>query len=557
MASPVRSIDWGTRQATSLIDVYLVPNGQAASYSTQGNSYQFWSAGWNAYETQQVDLALTQIENVANVQFSYVGGQASAELALTTAYDPDPYVGGFMGPPGVWFAGLGGFNKNALGWDESAPGTGGLEQGGEGFKILLHELGHGMGLAHTHDSGGKSARMAGVSSPFFDYGKAGLNQGIFTVMSYNSSWQTNPDGLPTVAGASYGHEGTMMALDIAVLQRKYGANLSHANGDDVYTLPSTNGSGTFYSCIWDAGGIDEIRADAGSASTIDLRAATLKYGPGGGGFVSYSTDVKGGFTIAKGVVIENATGSHFDDKLIGNGAANVLQGLGGADVLAGLGGQDTLIGGNGADTLRGGDGHDDLFLGPGVDSAFGGRGRDDIYAGLLDLAESVNGGKGVDCFHFDLDDAGHTLAVRNGKVIVDGNRFGVSLERVDVQSGDGDDVLRGGRLSDTLSGGGGDDVILGGRGNDILVGGLGNDILRGQAGADVFDFVTLSGADTVADFRGPDTAVFSTSDLSDFTDFVGSCAEVGGDTVLTLASGTVLFAGLSLSDFGSDQFDFV
>lgn len=557
MASLLSSIDWGTKVTTSSIDVYFVPSGAAATYSYRGSIYNFVSDGWNAYETQQAKLALDQIAEVANVTFNYVGSQSSAEFALITDYSSDVNLAGLAGPPGQWFAGFAAFNDNALGWDEGSPGTGGLEQGGEAFKTLLHEFGHLLGLAHPHDTGGSSARMQGVSSAFYDYGAFQLNQGLYTVMSYNSSWQTNPDGLTTTVGSSYGLEGTMMALDIAALQKKYGANMSTAAGDDTYTLPSSNGTGTFYSCIWDAGGTDEIVADASTAATIDLRAATLTYSPGGGGFASYSSGIKGGYTIAKGVVIENATGSNLADVICGNGAANTLDGQDGNDLLKGGGGSDTLRGGSGDDSLRGGGGNDALHLGDGTDVAFGGGGRDDIYLGLLDLGETVNGGRGTDILHFDLDDTDHDLAVRKGKLFVDGAAFGAAIEAIDVQSGGGADVLRGGGKADMIDGGAGNDAIYGGAGNDRIAGGLGDDLLLGQGGADLFDFTDLSGTDTLADFAAADTALFSTADLADFSDFLGACTETGGDTMLSLASGTLIFAGLALDDFASGQFDFI
>ena len=59
----------------------------------------------------------------------------------------------------------------------------------------------------------------GVSSPFDSLGTFDLNQGVYSVMSYNDGWQLNPDGLPT--DALSGYEGTMMAFDIALLQQKY------------------------------------------------------------------------------------------------------------------------------------------------------------------------------------------------------------------------------------------------------------------------------------------------------------------------------------------------
>jgi serralysin len=80
-----------------------------------------------------------------------------------------------------------------------------------------------------------------------------------------------------------------MAIDIAVLQAKYGVNDTYHKGANSYRLPDINQSGTFYACIWDAGGRDAIVCDSDAAATIDLRAATLKTEPGGGGFIPSPT----------------------------------------------------------------------------------------------------------------------------------------------------------------------------------------------------------------------------------------------------------------------------
>ena len=56
--------------------------------------------------------------------------------------------------------------------------------------------------------------------------------------------------------------------------------------------------------------------------------------------------------------IQNLLGSAFNDKLTGDGKANVLTGGAGIDTLSGGGGDDKLIGGPGADILNGGAGKD-------------------------------------------------------------------------------------------------------------------------------------------------------------------------------------------------------
>jgi serralysin len=125
-------------------------------------------------------------------------------------------------------------------------------------------------------------------------------------------------------------------------------------------LPTGNHSGTFWSCIWDAGGNDTIsNAGTALASTINLNDAPLS-GRNGGGFVSAAKDIVGGYTIANGAEIENAIGGNAKDKLIGNGLANTLKGNDGSDILTGGNGADRLLGGSGGDRLIGGAGPDRL-----------------------------------------------------------------------------------------------------------------------------------------------------------------------------------------------------
>ena len=211
------------------------------------------------------------------------------------------------------------------------------------------------------------AQPSPMSAPVIDTGEFGLNQGIWTVMSYNFGWRTVPS-----SSYAFGWEGTPMAFDVAALQELYGANLTYNTGDNVYHLPGVNAAGTFWSCIWDAGGIDTISADGLAGNCfINLNDAPLT-GENAGGYVSWMAGIRGGFTIAHDVldgsvvvnVIENAIGGKGNDKLIGNEFDNQLSG--------GLG-KDTMVGGDGSDTMIGGRGND-LYV---VDdlSRFGGGNR--------------------------------------------------------------------------------------------------------------------------------------------------------------------------------------
>jgi len=499
MPDVLDSIDWGGAEVANpeVILVYFAQAGEV----WDGNPP---SLGWNAYEMQQVMLAFEQYENIINVDFQVTTNSAEADFKLVTNNSSEFL--GFFGPPGTGSgAGIGVFARNGEGWDE-AGGTGsGLEIGGYAFVTLTHEFGHGMGLAHPHDTGGGSSVMLGVTGAFGSEGLFDLNQGLFTVMSYNNAWDVSPN-VPTPGSIlNYGYMGTLGALDIALLQEKYGANTSYHTGNDVYTLDNVNSPGTYYECIWDAGGIDEIRHTGAQSSVIDLRAATIDYSATGGGAVSWVTGIYSGLTIAEGVVIENASGGSGADTIGGNSVANTLSGNNGNDTLNGRGGNDTLDGGAG----------NDLFVfetGGGVDTINGftaGGSEDTIqvigYANYTLAQEGANlriildGSNSI--LLIGVNQASFTAADINIPLAGGGNDPTTGPDNLTGTSGnDTIDALAG---DDTVSGLGGDDTLTGNTGVDVLHGGDNNDTLNGGADAD-----TLNGgadADTLNGDAGDDT----------------------------------------------------
>lgn len=429
----LESIDWGSEVSTNVIDVYFAQAGETFDGET--------SLGWNAYEIQQAMLAFQQIANVCDVTFNVTNNAAGAEFNLVTV-NSNSFLG-YFNPPGTNNEGVGVFARNGRGWDQNDPGTGGLEKGGYGFVTLIHEFGHGMGLAHPHDGGGRSEVWEGVTGPFGSFGTFDLNQGIYTTMSYNDGWQLQPGGQDNQDG--YGWQGTMMAFDIALLQEKYGANTSFAGGNDIYVLPDTAGVGTFFSCIWDTGGTDAITYGGTEDATIDLRPAHLGYAPGSGGFISFVDRVNGGFTIANGVVIENATGGGGRDRITGSDVRNVLGGGGraddilggdGDDVIRGSGGKDTIAGEAGRDRMTGGGGGDSFVFASHLDSGTGGAADEitDFASGQdrIDLAaiDARTGGGADDDFLF-IDQAAFSGTegelrwdVQGGDVVIEADRDG-------------------------------------------------------------------------------------------------------------------------------------
>jgi len=516
------------------------------------------ASGMAEWEMRAFELAMDKYEQVADIVYVQVQDKAKADFIFIT-YNGTPEAGilGRMSPPNTTNEGQAEFNRNGPGWTEDE-----LRPGGFSFITLIHELGHGHGLAHPHDNGGRSGVMRGVvaEGTAFDYttGEFDLNQGVFTMMSYEDGWQTSPYGNSPDDG--FGYLAGLMGFDIAAIQDKYGVNEEWATGDNSYVLKDVNASGTMYEAIWDAGGLDSISYAGAKDAVIDLRAASLKYEYGGGGWISYAHGIYGGFTIANGVTIENASGGGGNDKITGNDIDNDLRGNAGNDVISGGGGNDLLVGGAGKDTLTGGGGGDTFGYMLASDSGVGAN-RDVI----TDFAEgdridlTAAGGRtfiGNQLFSgtagqvrvvtltgqtiVELDKNGDRLAdfqlELTGEHVLDRLDFvglaGVPTEGADELFGtSGSDTINALGGNDSLFGFAGGDTLNGGSGDDVLVGGLGRDFLTGGAGADIFrvdSFQDSQGStrDKLMDFQ-PGVDKIDLSALGGIWNFIGTQAFEG------------------------------
>ena len=416
-----------------------------------------------------------------------------------------------------------------------------FEKGGQWYGIVLHEIGHGLGLNHPHESGlYPGVAVDDANAP----GSFGLNAKLYTVMSYNG-----------LTSFTYGTPVTPMAFDIAAVQALYGANMTTATGDDAYVIPTANAVGTWYAAIWDAGGVDTISvgSNAAAGATIDLRAATLREEVGGGGFLSSVAGINGGFTIANGVVIENATGSSFADRITGNDANNRLTGNGGADTMSGLGGNDVLIAGDGVPralakpaTQVNGDQASAASLDPWFNLtadttianastiphataratasgqpewykftvAQAGQITLDIDGASFDTEIYLHNAAGTQLASNDdgrpvdpgsVPDPGNAAESHDSSIVYNVTQPGTYYVRVERYGSDattatgtyslhvsvpGATVAAAGLEGSTLDGGDGNDTLTGGNGADLMIGGTGNDRFDGNGGRD-----TITGGD--------------------------------------------------------------
>ena len=190
-----------------------------------------------------------------------------------------------------------------------------LGQGQEGWEVLLHEIGHALGLSHPKPEGTQTTSPVLLNE---------WNDNSYTVMS---SFQS-----PSKLWQSW-----FGALDIQALQSLYGAGRPLATGNDDYLFG--NSQGQSLSTLRDAGGSDWLNLSANSLGAyVDMKPGSFSsIGITTQGYAAYNN-----VFIDPSTTLENIIGTPYDDVIFGNDANNLIHEWGGNDVIDGRGGINTV-----------------------------------------------------------------------------------------------------------------------------------------------------------------------------------------------------------------------
>jgi Ca2+-binding RTX toxin-like protein len=461
---------------------------------------------------------------LTNMDVDYAG-ISFVDIYLENAYEKD------SGGSDIWLS--------ANNWDWG--------NGSWNFNVLIHEIGHSLGLKHPHNA--FYPNNSGFNSPYMPLA---YDAQYWTVMAYRDYVGDNTMGRPdnhhsaqtlgcAVCGISgdkfntYGLQSmvtkdgedfypyTPMYFDILGLRYLYAYNeqtqsyeIPDVNsGNDTYTI-----SGPVVFTIFDTGGIDTI-----DFSTMDLNA-TIDLD----GILSYiGTDEINyddgefytGFIVGiywLNSPIENVNAGSGDDTITCNDVANLINCGPGADTVQIIG-----IG----DTVNGDAGNDLFIIGDiGFTSIDGGEGNDTMSwseSAAVDGQElTLTTGGAVNFENIYGTSATETIKGDANNNILKGGRGGNDI----IYGYEGNDNLYGHGIdeddpndsnyadSKTLYGGAGSDLLYGGYGDDTLDGGTGIDFLTGGGGNDIFVIRTGDGSDLIAEAD-------IVTDFSDGTDLIG------------------------------------
>ena len=484
----------------------------------------------NAAEQAQAKAALALIAEVCGITFLEVApGDGDINFMIfDLALMGNDWAAGFAYYPGSEYSGGEGLLSDVFLDREYFSANGSLP-------LLLHEIGHALGLKHSHEGNVTLAKD--------------IDNKATTMMSYvwsntfsgNMLGSLDDDALRYLYGAADA-DGTQVAASawdgttLTQIGFESGEKIFGIGGRDF--IEGRGGDDNIFGrggndLLLGGDGNDTVRGGSGNDELSGGEGSDQLWGDDGNDRLAGDTGID---TLYGGNGNDELFGGTDNDQLWGDAGDDRLLGEAGNDVLRGGAGNDELLGGLDADQLYGDDGNDRLVGDIGNDTLYGGAGDDTLDGG--DGNDFLDGGEGDDLFNAGAGDDNISDRIRGATIrLIDGglgndqltltfddglqrafatSTVAANIERITLNLGEGaDDITVDGIATANLYGNGGDDILragtstgslFGGAGDDRIIAGTGFTFLYGGAGADTFVFATVTASnsasrDQIEDFQ--------------------------------------------------------
>ena len=302
----------GSAPGTPVTVTYSFPSQLPAAYSGS-NAF-----GWKPFSAQQKTAArdvMNLLQKQINITFVEVTDTPAAGGTIRFSNNTQENSSGY--------AYLANSSHTSLDSDVfiSNSYTTNVTPGSFAWTVMVHELGHALGLKHPGNYNAAQTTSASAIGNFL-----GANEDTFynTIMTYRESAQD-------INGASF------MPYDLLALRYLYGTR-AFQTGNNTYNY--SDATGRSVSNIVDDGGTDTLDF---SALTVGVRIDLTPGSYSSVGKLASGERALANLTISLDAVIENVVGTGQADDIYGNAFSNRFTGGGGNDSLNGGAGIDTAI----------------------------------------------------------------------------------------------------------------------------------------------------------------------------------------------------------------------
>jgi hypothetical protein len=197
---------------------------------------------WSSSYQSQALKALRQFTSFTNTNYTVSTSYSNCDIVCVLG-DVFPFLGACYGPYYLYEEPQYVDNKVCLFMNNETMNENNVKDGGSQYLTLIHEFGHGFGLAHPHDNGFGSTIIPGINpnsnSGYEAMSAYGENTQTTTVMTYFDTKFFYPSSLDYLTD-TIGYAQTLMPLDVLALRWLYNITGTSANYIKFYGVSNIN-----------------------------------------------------------------------------------------------------------------------------------------------------------------------------------------------------------------------------------------------------------------------------------------------------------------------------